>query len=352
MKTDSYPEIDPRYISDTINKVHDKSIKDTTITPLPGDASDRIYYRILFRSAVKKDEKQGSVIVMKLAEPYQSGEPPFLNIQRYLKKYRIPVPDVFYYDRKRGFIFLEDLGTITLEERLEREKKSVRVKFYKRAVDLLLKMQISGNEADREECVAYSLEFDVEKLMWELDFFLRHMIEGLLQTKITKEDRKRIRDDFLYIVSILTKEKKVFTHRDYHSRNIMVKNDNLGIVDFQDARMGLCQYDLASLLRDSYLVLEDKAREELIDYYIEKKERIEKTRIDRDEFIRIFDYMSIQRNLKAIGTFSYQKVCKNNDRYLPYIDDTLQYVNTNLKKYNEFKELRRILSRYIKEISI
>lgn len=351
MKTDSYLEIDPRYILDTINKIHDKNVKDITITPLLGDASDRRYYRILSGSAGVKDEIQGSVIVMKLKETYQSGEPPFLNIQRYLKKCRIPVPDVFYYDRKGGLIFLEDLGPMTLEERLKREKKSVKVKFYKRAIDLLLKMQISGDKTDRKECVAYSLEFDVEKLMWELDFFMTHMIEGLLQKRIKKEDREKIRNNFLNIVNMLTKEKKIFTHRDYHGRNIMVKNDKLGIVDFQDARMGLCQYDLASLLRDSYLVLEDKVREGLIDYYIREKERIEKIRIDRDEFLRLFDYMSIQRNLKAIGTFSYQKVCKNNDRYLPYIDNTLLYVDTNLKKYKEFKELRRILSKYIKELS-
>ena len=126
-----------------------------------------------------------------------------------------------------------------------------------------------------------------------------------------------------------------------------MNGDTFGIVDFQDARMGLCQYDLASLLRDSYFVLDEETKEELVDYYIGEKEGIEKKKIDRKQFLKVFDYMSIQRNLKAVGTFSYQKVAKKNDRYLQHIGDTLEYVKNNFEKHKELAALGKVLWKYL-----
>ena len=340
--TGYHQDIDPGLLSGIIEKIENSSIEKPGIVPLPGDASDRRYSRVSYTT--KKGE-QKTVILMQLGEPSLSGEIPFENVQKYLKKKKIPVPEIFYHNREKGLLVLEDLGEMTMEERLKKENNLVRREFYRRAIDILLNMQKESDKRERDACIAYSLEFDVEKLMGELDFFVKHMIEGLLRKKIGEADRKKLEEGFLAVVAPLTEEKKVFTHRDYHSRNIMIREDALGIVDFQDARLGLCQYDLASLLRDSYLVLDEELREDLIDYYITGKEAFERTKIDRKKFMKLFDYMSIQRNLKAVGTFSYQSVCKKNPRYLEYIEDTLDYVRKNLGKYAELGELKDLLFR-------
>ncbi len=130
----------------------------------------------------------------------------------------------------------------------------------------------------------------------------------------------------------------------------MVHNDALVLLDFQDARMGPSQYDLVSLLRDSYLPLPDDLVWELVDVFIQKKQEREIPTIDRDEFIRIFDLMSIQRNLKAIGTFAYQKKIKNNDRYMGYIAPTLDYVRQAFSRRKELHPLHTVLSETIPEL--
>ena len=110
----------------------------------------------------------------------------------------------------------------------------------------------------------------------------------------------------------------------------MVYNGNLKVIDFQDARMGPCQYDLASLLKDSYIVLEETIRKELLEYYIESMHQVGR-KIERDPFYKIFDWMSVQRNLKAIGTFAYQSKVLGNNQYLQHIEPTLEYVRKTLK---------------------
>jgi hypothetical protein len=130
----------------------------------------------------------------------------------------------------------------------------------------------------------------------------------------------------------------------------MVHNDELVLLDFQDARMGPSQYDLASLLRDSYLSLPDAVVWELVDAFIDKKQELDNSLIDREEFVRIFDLMSIQRNLKAIGTFGYQKKIRNNDRYMGYIAPTLEYVRQAFSRRTELNPLHTILSEAIPEL--
>ena len=194
------------------------------------------------------------------------------------------------------------------------------------------------------------MKFDVEKLMWEMDFMLEHFIEGTQQNNLKAATRKEIRKQLTALCTLLAGQTPWFTHRDYHSRNLMVHNDGLVLLDFQDARMGPSQYDLASLLRDSYLPLPDALVWELVDAFIQKKQERENHTIDREEFIRVFDLMSIQRNLKAIGTFAYQKKIKNNDRYMRYIAPTLEYVRQAFMRRTELKPLHTVLSEAIPEL--
>jgi hypothetical protein len=130
----------------------------------------------------------------------------------------------------------------------------------------------------------------------------------------------------------------------------MVHRDRLVMLDFQDARMGPCQYDLASLLKDSYVRLEDGFVGEMADLFIRLKETREGRAIDRKEFYEVFDLMAVQRNLKAIGTFACQSVLKKNNRYLEAIPRTLGYVRQTLNRRPALHPLRQTLGTYIPEL--
>ena len=119
-------------------------------------------------------------------------------------------------------------------------------------------------------------------------------------------------------------------HRDYHSRNLMLHDGSLYIIDFQDARMGPDTYDLVSLLRDSYVDLSAAAGRRADRVFPGAQGR---GRADEPEFRRRFDLMALQRNLKALGTFGYMTTSRNNTVYIQYIPRTLAYVKANLAKY-------------------
>lgn len=318
--------------------------------PLPGDASDRRYYRVRTASLShigSSDLVGQSIVVMKLAEPCRGTDLPFLQIHRHLERIGTPVPRVIGCDLGAGIVLLEDLGDVTLQMFLRDADRQTARKMYIRAVDILLNMHTAGSRATRPEPPAFRIFFDVEKFVWELEFFLEHMIRGLLGQPVSERDAAEFGRQFTALSTVLTREPRVFTHRDYHSRNIMVHQGELRILDFQDARMGLCQYDLASLLRDSYVTLDEDLVEELIEYYVTAKERRESTAIDRGTFRRLFDLTAVQRNLKAIGTFSYQMMGKGNPAYLAYIKPTLRYVRANVARYPELHALGSLLCKYL-----
>ncbi len=140
-------------------------------------------------------------------------------------------------------------------------------------------------------------------------------------------------------------------HRDYHSRNLMLSEGSLYIIDFQDARMGPDTYDLVSLLRDSYVDIADRELDELIAYFLALKTRDGAPAAAADEFRRRFDLMALQRNLKALGTFGYQTITRRNTVYIQYIPRTLRYARTNLEKYPRFARLREILAAHVEELA-
>jgi aminoglycoside/choline kinase family phosphotransferase len=284
---------------------------------------------------------------MRLAQPYSAGELPFVNVQRYLARNKLPVPGILWDDSTRGFLLLEDLGDITLETVLQEASREQAVAWYRQALDSLLQLQHPQRMTPRTRCVAFSLAFDVEKLMWELDFFLTHMIEQLCDQRLTQAVKATLRGQFWKLAATLASQPRVLTHRDYHSRNLMVHESRLHLIDFQDARLGPCQYDLASLLYDSYVVLPADVRQELLTYYLEQKATRAGYALDRDTFLRVFDYTCLQRHLKALGTFAFQTMVKTTQRYLAAIPPTLHYIRTNLARHPELCQLSDLLESYL-----
>lgn len=328
------------------------------IKRLAGDASNRVYYRINIKEG-------GSYIVMELSDPEgfkaseekvsSSGlsvtELPYINISRFLLRYGIGVPEVYYYDRERGILLLEDLGDATMQEVLQGGNPDRYDQYYKKAIDELLKIQISATKGINHNCIASGRRFDVPLFMWEFDHFIGYGIEARSKIKIPESELNEIRAAFHKISKVLAEEPACLTHRDYHSRNLMIKDERVRVIDFQDALMGPCVYDLASLLRDSYLELDEELVDDLIGYYIRKREEIEGIKFEKKRFRRLFDLMSIQRNMKAVGRFIYINAVKKRDTHLKYIPGTLGYIRKNLKRYTELNSLLMILAKYVEELA-
>ena len=264
-------------------------------------------------------------------------EPDFNCMQKFLKKVDIPVPDILRFDAERGLLFLMDCGDTHLADKIQAEPQNI-VYWYQKAIEIIVTFHTRATENLTSDCPAKNLFFDEKKLMWEMDFMLEHYVQGILKNTLSFDEKNKTREALGTLCKALSDQDRVFTHRDYHSRNIMIHNGKLRVIDFQDARMGPCQYDLVSLLKDSYIVIEESVRKELLEYYIECMQR-DGREIKRDPFYKIFDWMSVQRNLKAIGTFAYQSKILGNDRYLQYVEPTLEYIKKTLENRRDLEFL-------------
>ncbi len=302
-----------------------------------------------------------SLILMELAEPeaFKRSEEaispsdvpvtelPFLNIQRYLTSRGLGVPRIYYYDVTDGRLVLEDLGDLTLWDAIAGAATERIESLYRLAIDELVKLQ-SDSTPPPSQCLAFGRRFDHALLMWEFEHFLEYGVEARNSATVPPEQRGKIRKAFERIAEEITATPSVLVHRDYHSRNLMVTDGCIRVIDFQDALVGPLPYDLASLLRDSYVVLEEPLIDRLIAYYCSVFKGPPQ---DPTAFRRIFDLTSLQRNLKAAGRFVYIEKVKGRPTHLPYVAPTLRSVRRNLEKHPELSELRGLLGPLVPELA-
>ncbi len=316
--------------------------RNARVVPLTGDASDRKYFRII--------AADGPSIVLALhAGPITYATLPFANVGTLLQQIPLPVPDILGHSDELGIVAQQDLGDVTLQAHLGAATPTEHAALYRQAVALIELLQRRGGELRSAEYVPYRIAFDVEKLTWELEFFLKHFVEGYRGVVFTPAEHAALGAEWASIVDELAAEPRVLCHRDYHSRNLMLSEGSLYIIDFQDARMGPDTYDLASLLRDSYVDIADRELDELIAYFL-ALQKGDGPAAAEDDFRRRFDLMALQRNLKALGTFGYQTITRRNTVYIQYIPRTLRYARTNLEKYPRFARLRELLAAHVEEL--
>ena len=309
------------------------------VVPLTGDASDRRYFRII--------PADGPPIVLALhAGAIEFASLPFANVAELLRLIPLPVPLVLGHSDPLGILALQDLGDVTLQAHLGASSPTQHADLYREAVALIETLQRRGAELQADRYLPYRVAFDVEKLTWELEFFVKYFILGYRGVALKDSERSALQEEWAAIVEELAAEPRVLCHRDYHSRNLMLSDRSLYIIDFQDARMGPDTYDLASLLRDSYVDIAEWELDDLIGHFVALKGNA-----DRREFRRRFDVMALQRNLKALGTFGYQTMTRGNPVYIQYMPRTLRYARSNLEKYPRFTRLRELLSAHIDELS-
>jgi hypothetical protein len=231
------------------------------VLPLTGDASDRRYFRVLLKN-------EPSQVLALHTGPIEFDHLPFVNVSRLLSSMPVPVPRILAHSDSLGIIALQDLGDVTLQAHLGAAPGAEHAALYRQAVSFIEVLQRRGEDLASPDYVPYGIAFDAEKLGWELQFFTKHFLEEYRGASITPAARDALSAEYATIVDELASERRVLCHRDYHSRNLMLHEESLYIIDFQDARMGPDTYDLASLLRDSYVDFTETQVEELIAFFL------------------------------------------------------------------------------------
>ncbi len=322
------------------------STRDPKVVPLTGDASDRRYFRVLVR-----DEPPQVLAVH--PGPIDFASLPFVNVARLFSAMPVPVPGILGHSDHLGIIALEDLGDVTLQAHLGAASPAQHAALYRQAVTFIETLQRRGAELASSDYISYGIAFDVEKLTWELQFFTKHFLEAYRGAQISPATREALAAEYASIAGELSSEPRVLCHRDYHSRNLMLHDGSLYIIDFQDARMGPDTYDLVSLLRDSYVDFTESQVDELIAFFLALRSGrpgVSSSATSQEEFRRRFDLMALQRNLKALGTFGFQTTSRHNTVYIQYIPRTLNSTRANLLRYPRFARLRELFAEHLAEL--
>lgn len=298
---------------------------------LTGDASTRRYYRLFC--------DKGSYVVC-LDNPIKEDEEySFLKMQKFLLGHKVRVPNILDFENTKGYLLEEDLGDVTLLNHLsEIDDLDIEYSYYTRCLDELLKM----HKIPKENLKDIDLFFDYDKLMQEVDFTIKFFIQRFLNVEDPNISTK-IKQSYIDICKRLSNEKMVFTHRDYHSRNIMVKDNEFIVIDFQDARQGIPQYDLVSLLEDCYYCISAENKERLIQYYWKKLDKDIHGQLDFEYFMALYNDMALQRVFKAIGSFCFIYYQRDDHRYLKYIGYAMEKLKTIMMKDRRYDNLRKLI---------
>ncbi len=270
------------------------------IVALTPDASTREYFRIPW------DETTAVAAVY--PEPFDPDLHPFIDVTRLFEAAKLPVPAILDIDSALGVITQEDLGDRQLRRVFESSSEDERESYVERAVQIIADIQAATRLAYERNSIAGRLAFDEAKLSWEMDFFMEHYFRSYRRERLSHADEAELRAELNDVASELAARPRVLCHRDFHSSNLIVdQKDRLRIIDHQDARMGPASYDLVSLLLDRVTSIPSLAeiRQRRL-FFLEERRARGLSEIAPDEFAHEFRLMTVQRCLKACGTFSYQ----------------------------------------------
>src|SRR6267143_3171317 len=315
-----------------------EGIKSQLVVPLTPDASTRSYFRIPW--------KKGKAVAAVYPEPFDPEIHPYLDVTRLFLAADIPVPEIYAVGGEEGIIVQEDLGDRQLFRFYETAGEEECEEFRERAITLIARIQKATARATEMQSIASRLAFDEAKLSWELDFFVEHYFGSLRKEKLRHAEAAELKAELNDIAAELSARPRVLCHRDFHAANLMVDSKNhLRVVDHQDARMGPATYDLVSFLLDRRSPPPSLA--ELRAYrlfLLEERRLLGLEALDPDEFAREFRLMTVQRVLKATGTFSYQSaVCNRASAYEQFIQPWFSIVLQAADWLERFPALRRMI---------
>lgn len=293
------------------------------LTPASADASFRRYFRVF--------GPNGDTYIAMDAPPERESVESFARVAAQFRQVGLNVPVVHALNKQHGFALLSDLGSRTYLSALDEANADG---LYTDALDALLRLQTGG--LDRLDAFE---PYDAEKLTGEMELFRQWFVPYQTSRALTAADHTVINRTFTALAASALEQPRVWVHRDFHSRNLMVTDaDNPGVLDFQDAVSGPVTYDLVSLLRDCYIVWPaTQVQKWTADYYQRLRPALASSAISRDQFVRWFDWMGVQRHIKVLGIFSrlYHRDGKAN--YLDDLPVVYDYVREVCGAYRELR---------------
>lgn len=344
---------------------------------LGGHASLRIYWRIHLPPGKAWPREELTRIAMVLPEEALSKsdegesstaaaptELPFVDVHRFLDALSLPVPQIDLVDMSLGVLILEDLGDelfehlyLGIEQDFGSDQGDRRIpteQLYHRAINLLVDVQRSFVQNQRDDApiprtIATSRAFDRELLRWELDHYREWGLQAQYGEDVLGDAIHDMNRIFDHLVDEILAIPQTLVLRDYQSRNIMSKNGELFLIDFQDALMGPAVYDLVALLRDSYIQLPYVTVHRLVDHYSRQGFAAGLSWCDDPEAIqRAFNLQTVQRKLKDAGRFVFIDRVKNNPSFLPYYRPSIGYVRQALEMLEDdtYLELADLLAEF------
>jgi aminoglycoside/choline kinase family phosphotransferase len=297
------------------------------LAPASADASFRRYFRLTFT------DDPVSLIVMD-APPSHEDCRPYIKVAALFGATGVHVPKLIRQNLEQGFLLLSDLGSTTYLDALTKDNAH---NLYAEALGALMSIQASSQPGVLPE-------YDRELLMRELELFPVWYVSRHKGITLTEQQTAQLYEVFDRIVDVNLAEPKVYVHRDYHSRNLMVSAPNPGVLDFQDAVYGPMTYDLASLFKDAYIHWEEDFTLDLLARYWETARELGlPVRADFAEFHRDYEWMGVQRHIKVLGIFA--RLCHRDgkDGYLKDMPLVLHYLRKACERYGELRPLLRIL---------
>jgi N-acetylmuramate 1-kinase len=295
------------------------------ISPASADASFRRYFRATFVDR--------TLIVMD-APPQHEDCRPFIHVAQLFGAAGVHVPQVLAQNLEQGFLLLTDLGNTTYLQALNISNAH---ELYGAATDALVTIQLASREFELPP-------YDKALLMREMYLFPEWYVAKHLQVMLDEKQNAALETVFQRILQNNLAQPRVFVHRDYHSRNLMVSTPNPGILDFQDAVYGPITYDLASLFKDAYIRWEEA---EVLDWLIRYWEKARKSGLpvhsDFSDFFRDYEWMGVQRHLKVLGIFARLYHRDNKDGYLKDLPLVMDYLRRACERYVDLKPLLQIL---------
>ena len=297
-----------------------------SLAPASADASFRRYFRISF---------EDRTLIAMDAPPEHEDCRPFLHVCRLFEDAGTHVPHIYAQDLTQGFLLLSDLGNTTYLQALTAENAG---KLYGAATDALISIQL----ASREEALP---PYDEALLRRELNLFPEWYINKHLGVTLNDKQQAKLEQVFDRILANNLAQARVYVHRDYHSRNLMVTEPNPGIIDFQDAVYGPITYDLASLFKDAYIKWDEEV---IIDWLIGYWEKARRAGLpvheDFGQFYRDFELMGAQRHIKVLGIFARLYHRDGKQGYLKDMPLVMTYLRAACARYVDLKPLFNLLN--------
>ena len=297
------------------------------------DASFRRYFRV--------GNNESSFVAMDAPADLEEFEK-FIRIAKKFKQVGLNVPEILAADHENGFALMTDFGNTTYLEQLSRANAD---SLYEDAIDSLVLLQ-QATHTDVEFLPPYNCELIVS----EMELFREWYLKCHLQKAVSPAISDVLDHTFEILREKAAEQPKVWVHRDYHSRNLMVvQNNNPGILDFQDAVYGPVSYDLVSLLRDCYVVWDQETVDQWIRLYLNKARQAGVVfDFDQGQFIEWFDWIGIQRHIKVAGIFSRLNYRDKKSKFLEDIPTVMAYIESVSKKYPELQDLRELVTKLTK----